>query len=651
MRDPLPHPTPLRRAAIVSLLFALNASVAPSADAAARQMENLTRGVVAVKQDGGRMYVGWRLFGTDPDGITFNLYRQEPGREPVKVNTEPIATSTNFVDHGLDPACNYSYFVRPIVNGEELAPSTPASAWEQDYHEFPIQPIDGYTVGDGSLADLDGDGVYEVIVQQSSNPKDNSHAGYTGAPIFDAYRLDGTHLWRINLGINIRDGEHYTQFMVYDLDGDGKAEFFAKTADGTIDGTGRVIGDPQADYRIDRDGDIRHGRILSGPEYFTVFNGETGAAMDTVDYIPDREPLDGWGGVGGNEGNDTYGNRVDRFLAAVAYLDGVHPSVVYIRGVYGRTVMAAWDWDGQKLKSRWVFDSGISYPPFKDASPFSGQGGHNLSVGDVDHDGRDEIINHSMTVDDDGQGLYSIRYRHGDSMVATDHDPDRPGFEVFTIHENEEHTAAWGHPGACLHDARTGEIIWEDIPGIDIGAGMSADIDPRHRGLESWFGQEHGLRDTKGNIIDGTKAAPGPTPRNARWVTWWDGDLLRELGGRTISKWNWKEGKEEELYSLPGRSGGRGPLQADVVGDWREEMIVIGPKGDTMRLVTTTIPTEHRIYTLMHDPMYRLAVAWQNVVYNKPPQVGFYLGDGMAPPPKPDIYLIGRGDAIAGVRE
>lgn len=636
--------TPFVLGLILNLFLLLSAQ-------AARQMENLTRGVVAVKQEGGKMYVGWRLFGTDPDGITFNLYRQETGGRPVKVNAQPIATSTNYVDSGLDPAKTYSYFVRPIVNGRELAPSKPAVAWDKDYLEFPIKPIPNYRAGDSSLADLDGDGVYEVIVHQASAPKDNSFNGITGEPIFDAYKLDGTHLWRINLGKNIRDGEHYTQFMVYDLNGDGKAEFFAKTADGTIDGTGKVIGDATKDYRIKtEESDRRHGRILSGPEFFTVFNGETGAAMDTVPYIPGREPIDGWGGRGGNAGNDSYGNRVDRFLATVAYLDGVHPSVVYIRGVYGRTVMAAWDWDGKKLKSRWVFDSGISMPPFTDASPFSGMGGHNLSVGDVDGDGKDEIIYCSMTVDDNGKGLYSIGFRHGDSMVATDHDPNRPGLEVFTIHENENHTAEWGHPGASMHDGRTGEVLWKDVIGVDIGSGMSADIDPRHRGLETWFGQQYGLRDVKGNMIGGSKDKPGPSPRGTGWVTWWDGDLLREIGGGRISKWDWEKGTESVIYTASGRAGGRGPMQADILGDWREEMIVLGPNGDTMRLITTTIPTEHRIYTLMHDPMYRLGVAWQNVVYNKPPQVGFYLGDGMAKPPKPDIYLIGGGEAIEGVR-
>lgn len=634
----------------IVVVLALNILVAGFVHAAARQMENLTRGVVAVKQDGGNIYVGWRMFGTDPDAIAFNLYRQEAEGRPVKVNAEPITSSTNYVDEGLDATKAYSYFVRPIVDGEELAASRPAQAWEKDYHEFPIQPVAGYRFGDGSLADLDGDGEYEVIVHQSSNAKDNSFSGFTGTPIFDAYKLDGTLLWRINLGVNIRDGEHYTQFMVYDLDGNGKAEFFAKTADGTVDGVGQTIGDPTKDYRIHAEGERTDGRILSGPEYFTVFNGETGAAMDTVDYVPSRGPIDGWGGIGGNGGNDSYGNRVDRFLATVAYLDGVHPSVVYIRGVYGRTVMAAWDWDGKDLRSRWVFDSGISMPPFDDASPYSGMGGHNLSVGDVDGDGRDEIIYCSMTVDDDGEGLYSIGFRHGDSMVAADHDPDRPGLEVFTIHENEEHTAEWGHPGACMHDALTGEIIWRDVPGIDIGSGMSADIDPTHRGYESWFGQRYGLRDVNGDVIGGAREEPGPSPRNTRWVTWWDGDLLRELGGRRITKWNWETGTEEEIYNPPGLNGGRGPLQADILGDWREEMFLIAEDGKSMRLVTTTILTEHRIYTLMHDPMYRLAVAWQNVVYNKPPQVGFYLGDGMAPPPRPDIYLIGAGEAIAGVR-
>ncbi|MHC5059228.1 MAG: rhamnogalacturonan lyase family protein, partial [Planctomycetota bacterium] len=263
---------------------------------AQRQMENLSRGIAAVKQADGGIYVGWRLFGTDPEAIAFNLYRVAGDKTPVKVNKTPIAGSTNYFDRGAGKSQTLRYFVRPILEGKELDASKPAVAWDKNYLEIPIQPIPEYRPGDASIADLDGDGEYEIVLHQVSRGRDNAHPGITGAPILDAYEMDGTHLWRINLGINIRDGEHYTQFMVYDLDGDGKAEMACKTADGTTDGTGRVIGDKDKDWRTHKEGDRRHGRILDGPEYFTIFDGQTGAALKTVDYIPGRDPIDGWGG-------------------------------------------------------------------------------------------------------------------------------------------------------------------------------------------------------------------------------------------------------------------------------------------------------------------------------------------------------------------
>jgi rhamnogalacturonan endolyase len=611
---------------------------------AQRQMENLSRGIVAIKQPGG-IYVSWRLFGTDPDGIAFNLYRVSSGGPPAKVNETPIAGATNYVDRNADANQTLQYFVRPVLDAKELVPSKPAPAWDNNYLEIPIKQIPGYRPGDASIADLDDDGEYEIVLHQVSRGRDNAHAGITGTPIFDAYKLDGTHMWRINLGVNIRDGEHYTQFMVYDLDGDGKAEMACKTADGTTDGRGQVIGDRDKDWRTHKAGDRRHGRILDGPEYFTIFDGQTGAALKTVDYIPSRYPIDGWGGIGGNGGNDNFGNRCDRFLACVAYLDGVRPSVVMCRGVYGRIVMAAWDWRDGELTSRWVFDSGISYPPFADVSPYSGMGGHSLSVADVDEDGRDEIVYHAMVVDDNGKGLYSTGWRHGDSMHISDMYPDRPGLEVFTIHENEGYTVRFRSPGAAMRDARTGKALWKHSPGIDVlGGGTAADIDPRHRGYEAWGGPG-GLRDSDGNEI-------GPHPRSSGFVIWWDGDLLRELlGWSTVRKWNWNTGSEQELFAIGVRTGRRGPnIMGDFLGDWREELLMTVSGGKALRLYTTTLPTEHRIYTLMHDPQYRLSIAWQNVVYNKPPHPGFYLGHGMSPPPRPNIYLVGIGEAIAGVR-
>jgi rhamnogalacturonan endolyase len=301
----------------LGLLLSL-AAAAP----AQRQMENLTRGIVAVKQTDGDVYVGWRLFGTDPETVAFNLYRITGGHSPVKVNETRITGATNYVDRGADVNQSLQYFVRPVLNGEELAPSKPVRAWDDNYLEIPIRRISEYRPGDASIADLDGDGEYEIVLHQMSRGRDNAFAGITGTPVFDAYELDGTHLWRINLGINIREGEHYTQFMVYDLDGDGRAEMACKTADGTTDGTGKIIGDKDKDWRTYKEGDRTHGRILDGPEYFTIFDGKTGAELKTVDYIPSRYPINGWGGIGGNGGNDSYGNRCDRFLACVAYLDG-----------------------------------------------------------------------------------------------------------------------------------------------------------------------------------------------------------------------------------------------------------------------------------------------------------------------------------------
>jgi len=608
---------------------------------AQRQMENLTRGLVAVRQDDGGVFVSWRLFGTDSDDISFNLYRVGNSSASTRVNDQPIVDSTNFIDRNADTNQTLAYFVRPLLKGKELKASKPVRVWGKGYLEFPIQPIPDYRPGDASIADLDGDGEYEIVLHQASRGQDNSFAGITGTPVLDAYKLDGTHLWRIDLGINIREGQHYTQFMVYDLDGDGRAELACKTADGTKDGKGAIIGDPTKDWRNKEAGSRQLGRILEGPEYFTIFDGRTGAALKTVDYVPSRNPIDGWGGIGGNGGNDSYGNRCDRFLACIAYLDGVRPSVVMCRGVYGRIVMAAWDWRKGRLSQRWVFDSGISYPPYTNASPFSGMGGHALSVADVDADGKDEIAYQAMTVDDDGKGLFSTGRRHGDSLHISDFSPDRPGLELFLISENEDDTVRFQTPGVGVHDARTGKPIWTHSPGVDVTQGMMADIDPRHRGAEAWGGPG-GLRNSRSEDI-GTK------PRSTTWAIWWDGDLLRELfSGAGVTKWNWESGVEDRIFTPDGRGVGLGPnLAADMLGDWREEILVAAPDRQSLRLYTTTIPTRHRLYTLMHDPQYRLSIAWQNVVYNKPPHTGFYLGDGMSSPPRPNIRLIGKGEAIS----
>ncbi|HEX8142415.1 MAG TPA: rhamnogalacturonan lyase [Pyrinomonadaceae bacterium] len=598
---------------------------------AQRQMERLGRGVIAVNQGDGKVFVGWRMLGTDSEAIAFNLYRSTGGGEPVKLNEQPLTDVTNFVDAKADLTKTNSYFVRPVSNRLEQEASKaftlPANASTAQYLTIPLQAPQGYMPNDASAGDLDGDGEYEIIIHMAGRGRDNASPGLTDPPVFQAYRLDGTLLWTINLGKNIREGAHYTQFMVYDLDGDGRAEFACKTADGTVDGKGAIIGDGKADWRfLSPVTDRRYGKILDGPEYLTIFDGGTGAALATTAYIPPRGNLCGWGGIGGNGQNDCTGNRVDRFTAAVAYLDGHRPSLVMCRGYYGRTVLAAWDWRDGKLTSRWVFDTNKGYPKY------AGMGNHNLSVADVDGDGRDEIIFGSMCVDDNGRGLYSTGLRHGDALHVGDLDPARPGLEVYGVHEIEENTKG---PGTALYDARTGRILWTGDQDRDVGRGLAADIDPRHLGDEMWGGSE-GLKNARGEKI-------GPAPRSINFAIWWDGDLLREiLNGNRISKWDWQNSRLETIFTADGCMSNNGTkstpaLSADLLGDWREEVIFRTVDNQSLRVYTTTIPTRYRFHTLMHDPQYRLSIAWQNVGYNQPPHTGFYLGDGMKPPPRPSI--------------
>ena len=594
------------------------------------QMENLNRGVIAVREANDSVYIGWRLLGTEPDEIGFNLYRQSGNAKPVRLNKTPITESTNFVDVNVDFKTDISYFVKAVLNGAEQAKSKSftlkANAPAQQYINIPLRTPAGYTPNDVSVGDLDGDGEYELVLHQTGRSIDTPSTGISGIPIFQAYKMDGTFLWEISLGRNIREGAHYTQFMVYDLDGDGIAEFACKTADGTIDGLGKVIGDSTKDWRnLNKASGAFYGKVLNGPEYFTIFSGRTGGALATTNYIPNRYPLNGWNGHGGNGGSDSTGNRVDRFLACVAYLDGVHPSVVMCRGYYGRSVLAAWDWRNGKLTSRWVFDS-------KDGeNPYSGQGNHNLTVADVDADGKDEIIYGSMVVDDDGKGLFSTGFRHGDAIHVGVLDPGRPGLEVFGIHEIEARTTG---PGVSVFDAKTGEVLYKGSINKDVGRGVADDIDPSNPGAEMWWSGSNGLFNLKGDRI-------GDAPSSTNFLIWWDGDLSRELlDGNHIDKY-----KAGRLFTAEGCVSNNGSkstpaLSADLFGDWREEVIFRTADNQNLRIYSTTIPTKFRIYTLMHDPQYRLAIATENVAYNQPPHTSFFLGTDMKKAPKPNIILV-----------
>lgn len=606
-----------------------------------RQVENLDRAPVAVLTDQG-VTLGWRMLGLDQDSVGFHVIR-----DGVQLTEEPIRNTTTFVDPAGTAAS--TYVIKTVGNGngqDKLsAEFTPLA---QNYLSIKLdKPADGvskdgkpytYSANDSSVADLDGDGSYEIIqLWNPSNAQDNSRSGFTGNVYVDAYKMDGTRLWRIDLGHNIRAGAHYTQLLAYDFDGDGKAEVSMKTADGTTDGAGTVIGDPAADYRNSA------GYVLSGPEFLTVFNGATGTIMDTVAYDPPRGNVSAWG--------DGYGNRVDRFLAGVAYLDGEKPSMMFSRGYYTRTVLVTYDLVDGKLVKRWTFDSDIAGAEYK------GQGNHNLSVADVDQDGKDEFVFGSMTIDDDGSVLYNTKLGHGDAMHTSDLDPSRPGLEVFAVHESMSQS---GNRGATFRDAATGEVLWS-IPAIrDTGRGAAGDIDPRYAGAEGWaVGGDASWNSPRGQLMSAKGELIAESIPAANFLAWWDGDLLREIvdhdfdaaagvGVPTISKWNWETESSDRLLTVTGartnnHTKGNPSLQADLLGDWREELAFPSSDSTEQRIYTSTSPTEVRLRTLMHDTVYRTAVARENVAYNQPPHPGFFIGEGMETPAAPSVVYTGTG--------
>ncbi|WUT25561.1 rhamnogalacturonan lyase [Streptomyces sp. NBC_00696] len=588
----------------------------PAEAATARQVEALDRGVVSVHTDSGNL-VSWRWLGTDPDNVSFNVYRAG-----TKVNSAPITGSTNYFHAGAPAQADYT--VRAIVGGVEQADSVHAIQFRTGYLDVPISPPAGGTTPDGvaytyeandaSVGDLDGDGRLDFVLKwQPTNAKDNSQSGYTGDTILDGITLDGTRLWRIDLGRNIRSGAHYTQFQVYDYDGDGKAEVAMKTADGTVDGAGTVIGNSAADYRNSS------GYVLSGPEYLTMFNGQTGRAMSTVDYVPARGTVSSWG--------DSYGNRVDRFLAGTAYLDGSRPSLIMARGYYTRTVIAAWDWRNGAFTRRWTFDTNSSTNTGKG---YDAQGNHQLAVADVDGDGKDEIVYGSMAVDDNGSGLWTTKNGHGDAMHVGDLDPSRPGLEEFKVDEDASKPSSW------MADAKTGAVIWSTPANGDNGRGVSGDIWAGSAGAESWSAAESGVRNPKGTVVSTRK------PSSTNFLSWWDGDPVRELLDAThIDKYGTTA--DTRLLTASGVHSNNSTkatptLSGDILGDWREEAVWPTTANTALRIYSTPYETPTRITTLLHDTQYRTALAWQNTAYNQPPHPSFYIGDGMATAPRPTVY-------------
>lgn len=581
----------------------------------ALQVEQLDRGVVAL-QTGRGVFVSWRLLGNDPAGVRFNVYR-----DGKRLNAQPQALTSLSDAAGRADSL---YTVRAVVAGREQPSGAGVAPWAQPYLRVPVQKPEGgttpdgvaysYQLNDGAPADLDGDGQYELVVKwQPTNAKDNSQRGYTGHTLVDAYKLDGTRLWRIDLGPNIRAGAHYTSFVAYDLDGDGRAEVMMKTADGTVDGQGKVMGDAHADHRN------AAGYVLAGPEWITVFDGRTGAALASADYTPPRGDVGAWG--------DAYGNRVDRFTAGVAYLDGQRPTALFARGYYTRAVIAAWDWRDGKLSQRWIFDSDSDAA----SAPAAGQGAHWFSVADVDGDGRQDIVYGAATIASTGRLLYSTGLCHGDALHVSNFDPARAGQQVFMVHESPR---CYGAHGLEMHDAATGKVLWSmSGNNTDVGRGVCFDIDAAHPGAECW-GSVGGQMNASGKLISDKH------PSRYNFALWWDGDLLREsLDHVAVDKWNPVAFKFEPLlngksFGAASNNGTKGNpvLSADLFGDWREEVVWRNEDSTALLIFSTSIPTEHRLVTLMHDPQYRVQVAAQNAGYNQPPHTSFHLGAAMRGP-------------------
>ena len=639
------------------------------------QMEKLTRGVVAVPANTGGELVSWRFFGTDDDTRTaFAVLRNG-----VNVSGT-ISGATCYVDQTGTSSAQYQ--VVTLLDGEPVDTTVAVAPWANQYTTLKLdRPAAGvdytYSPNDCSAADVDGDGEYELIVKwDPSNSKDNSQSGITGNVYLDAYKFDGTKLWRIDLGCNIRAGAHYTQFLVFDFDGDGKAELVCKTAPGSIDGMGKYVTAAATDTRItseDNTKDYRNSRgyILSGPEYLTVFNGQTGSAEHTIFYRPNRAFGSSGSASYSGDWGDTYGNRGDRFLATVAYLDGpdARPSAVMCRGYYTRAYLWAVNFDGKVLSTKWLHGSvdnntvtswdangkltmktystntsgkGSRHTAF-------GDGNHNLSCADVDGDGKDEIIYSSAAIDDDGSLLYCVGLGHGDAMHVSDLDPDHSGLEVFTVHEDGTEPYGWD-----IHDAATGKILLHASGDTDNGRGLSADIDASNRGFEFWSSNDRQIRSAQtGNVVKSTGVS-------VNFRMYWDGDLQDELfDGGKIDKWNGNGTSRlyspyEVNYSSTCNSTKSTPnLSCDLFGDWREEVILWNSADPSMLTIfATNIPTKFRVPTLMHDHVYRMGITWQNAAYNQPPHLGYYLPGRFATKFQPQTNVgleqtVNLGDSIA----
>lgn len=671
--------------------FALPANAAevktPQYQTNARQMEKLNRGLIAVKttadtrgQAVNGVYLSWRLLGDESlENQAFDIYKNG-----TKIHTTGVHDATNWIDTSGTASDKY----KVVKAGEDASKETEVTPTSNNncaksnevgngnseknsftYVDIPISrpdPVermgDGkisnyYTVdknheggaNDASVGDLDGDGNYEIVLKwDPTDSKDSAGADFTGNAYIDAYKIDPNndgYMWRIDLGKNVTSGAHYTQFLVYDFDGDGKSEVAMKTAPGTVDGTGHYVtevGDTDEIRNTDNTKSYigTSGRLKGKnpfTQYLTIFDGETGAALYTTDYIPyDAAENQYWGDSGAKY------NRSERYLAAVAYLDGIHPSIVMCRGYYHDSVIRAYTWDGTELTMQWEHKGKKS----ESSTTLYGQGNHNLSVGDIDNDGKDEIVYGSAALDDDGKTvLGNTGLGHGDAMHMSDFNNDGTQ-EVFSVKEEQFKKYA-----EDLRVASTGKHFWSSgklVTSDDNGRGVMDNIDDSYAKEHSnalaigWSSGIANAHDLNGDDVAAKPAGAGSGTFD-NFLVYWDGDLSRELlDANIIQKYYAATGTTKRFYgpsdgyTLTGGSTNnyskRNPsLVADIWGDWREEIIMPVNKGSAtdqayLRIYTSTIPTDYRITTLMHDCQYRLSVAWQNVGYNQPTHASYYIG-------------------------
>jgi hypothetical protein len=585
-------------------------------------MEDIDRGVVAVKVTGG-VYVGWRMMGyeynpTSPTSIAYNVYRAG-----TKLAT--VTDSTNYLD--ASGTASSTYTVAATINGTECAQSPSVTTWAQNYLSIPLSvpptsPSGAtYSASDGSPGDLDGDGIYDIVLKwDPSDSKDNSQSGVTSNVFLDGYTLAGKHLWRIDLGPNIRAGAHYTQFSVYDFDGDGKAEVAVKTAPGTKDGTGAYLSKGPA--ATDDDSVLyanSDGYILTGPEYLTVFDGATGKELATMNYPVPRGTVSSWG--------DSYGNRLDRYNGGFAFVkDGGaatgRPSIIQQRGYYTRLTVSALTWRNGALALNWLFDSNGS-----GNSKAAGGGDHSCMAADTDGDLGQEIITGATTIASNGTFQCSSGMGHGDAMDIAELVPGK-GISVFSIHEDQG--------GMDTHDGATCSSYFKNTEsGVDSNRGRAEYVGTGDESSASCSCASCTVKEA----FCATGATGSPSA-GSNFVIYWDADEWRELeNGTSITKVG-----GGTLLNASGCASNNGTkstptLTADILGDWREEIVYRTTDSSALRVYTTTAVTARRIYTLMHDPTYRAQVSFEQASYNQPPHTGFRISPNMADPPKPDIFV------------